>query len=58
VDLPTTGPVKALISNGYFVWGLMGGNSDLQNVRIRGYDAQGKKVYDAKHEVDADPTGR
>ncbi|MEU4389729.1 hypothetical protein [Kribbella sp. NPDC023855] len=58
VDLPKTGPVKALISNGYFIWGLTGGNSDLKKVRIRGYDAQGKKVYDAKHEVDADPTGR
>jgi hypothetical protein len=58
VDLPKTGPVKALISNGYFIWGLTGGNSDLENVRIRGYDAQGKKVYDAKHTVDADPSGR
>ncbi|MEV8371209.1 hypothetical protein AB0P21_00630 [Kribbella sp. NPDC056861] len=58
VDLPETGPVKALISNGYFIWGLTGGNSDLENVRVRGYDAKGKKVYDAKHAVDADPSGR
>lgn len=58
VDLPKTGPVKALISNGYFIWGLTGGNSDIKNVRIRGYDAQGKKVYDAKHDVDADASGR
>lgn len=58
VDLPKIGPVKALISNGYFIWGLTGGNSDLKNVRIRGYDAQGKKVYDAKHTVDADASGR
>ncbi|WP_433002906.1 hypothetical protein [Kribbella sp. CA-294648] len=54
VDLPKIGPVKALISNGYFIWGLTGGNSDIKNVRIRGYDAQGEKVYDAKHDVDAD----
>jgi len=58
VDLPQTGPVKALISNGYFIWGLTGGNSVIKNVRVRGYDAQGKKVYDAKHDVDADPSGR
>jgi hypothetical protein len=58
VDLPKTGAVKALISNGYFIWGLTGGNSDIKNVRVRGYDAEGKKVYDAKHDVDADPSGR
>ena len=48
MDLPKTGPVQALISNGYYIWGLTGGNSDIKNVRVRGYDAQGKKVYDAK----------
>ncbi|NEA30841.1 hypothetical protein [Streptomyces sp. SID13031] len=58
VDLPKTGSVKALISNGYFIWGLTGGNSDIKKVRVRGYDAQGKKVYDAKHDVDADASGR
>ncbi|MEU8223100.1 hypothetical protein [Kribbella sp. NPDC048915] len=52
VDLPT-GPVPALVSNGYFIWGLTGGNSDIKNVRIRGFNAQGKQVYDAKHDVDA-----
>lgn len=52
VDLPS-GPVRALISNGYFIWGLTGGNSDVKNVRIRGFDSQGKPVYDAKHDVDA-----
>ena len=54
VDLPTTGPTRALISNGYYIWGLTGGNSDIQNVRVRGYDAQGKQVYDQKKQVDAD----
>ncbi|WBQ08543.1 hypothetical protein [Kribbella sp. CA-293567] len=53
-----TGPVEALISNGYFSSGLTGGNSDIQNVPVRGYDAQGKKVYDAKHAVDAGAGGR
>ncbi|MEV0285199.1 hypothetical protein AB0H36_13905 [Kribbella sp. NPDC050820] len=52
VDLPS-GPVRALISNGFFIWGLTGGNSDVKNVRVRGFDAQGKQVYDAKHDVDA-----
>ncbi|TDD14057.1 hypothetical protein E1218_33635 [Kribbella turkmenica] len=52
VDLPS-GPVRALISNGFFLWGLTGGNSDVKNVRVRGFDAQGKQVYDARHDVDA-----
>ena len=54
VDLPKQGPTRALISNGYYVWGLTGGNSGIQNVRVRGYDARGKQVYDAKKSVDAD----
>ncbi|RZT16988.1 hypothetical protein EV649_4525 [Kribbella sp. VKM Ac-2569] len=54
VDLPKQGPTRALISNGYYIWGLTGGNSDIQNVRVRGYDAQGKQVYTAKKDVDAD----
>ncbi|TDD58561.1 hypothetical protein E1263_18780 [Kribbella antibiotica] len=57
VDLPT-GPVRALISNGYFIWGLTGGNDDFKTVRIRGFDANGTKVYDAKHDVDSDLSGR
>ncbi|MFI7065447.1 hypothetical protein ACIBL3_30930 [Kribbella sp. NPDC050124] len=52
VDLPS-GPVRALISNGFFIWGLTGGNSDVKNVRVRGFDAQGKQVYDANHDIDA-----
>ncbi len=54
VDLPKQGPIRALISNGFYIWGLTGGNSDIQNVRVRGYDAGGKQVYDAKKSVDAD----
>ncbi|TCC24937.1 hypothetical protein [Kribbella speibonae] len=54
VDLPKQGPTRALISNGYYIWGLTGGNSDIQTVRVRGYDAQGKQVYTAKKTVDAD----
>jgi hypothetical protein len=54
VDLPKTGPTRALISNGYYIWGLTGGNSDIKEVRVRGYDAQGKQVYDEKKQVDAD----
>ncbi|TDO52103.1 hypothetical protein EV651_118123 [Kribbella sp. VKM Ac-2571] len=54
VDLPKQGPTRALISNGYYIWGLTGGNSDIKNVRVRGYDAQGKQVYTAKKDVDAD----
>ena len=53
VDLPKKGPTRALISNGYYIWGLTGGNSDLQTVRVRGFDARGKKVYDEKKQVDA-----
>jgi hypothetical protein len=51
LDLPT-GPVSALVSNGYFIWATTGGNSDIRNVRIRGFDAQGKQVYDQKHQID------
>ncbi|MET9273084.1 hypothetical protein [Kribbella sp. NPDC003557] len=54
VDLPKQGPTRALIANGYYIWGLTGGNSGIQNVRIRGYDAQGKQIYDATKDVDAD----
>jgi hypothetical protein len=54
VDLPKQGPTRALISNGYYIWGLTGGNSGIQSVRVRGYDAQGKQVYTAKKDVDAD----
>lgn len=54
VDLPAQGPTRALISNGYYIWGLTGGNSGLKNVRVRGYDAQGQKVYDQLKTVDAD----
>lgn len=53
VDLPKTGPTRALISNGYYIWGLTGGNSDIQQVRVRGFDAQGNKVYDERRQVDA-----
>jgi hypothetical protein len=53
VDLPQ-GPTRALMSNGYYIWGLTGGNSGIKNVRVRGYDARGKQVYDAKKSVDAD----
>jgi hypothetical protein len=54
VDLPKQGPTRALISNGFYIWGLTGGNSDIRNVRVRGYDADGKQVYDVKKNVDAD----
>lgn len=54
VDLPKQGPTRALISNGYYIWGLTGGNSDIKKVRVRGYDAQGKQVYTATKDVDAD----
>ncbi|MFG1814132.1 hypothetical protein ACGFIF_10235 [Kribbella sp. NPDC049174] len=53
VDLPKTGPTRALISGGYYIWGLTGGNSDIQQARVRGYDAQGKLVYDQRKQVDA-----
>jgi hypothetical protein len=54
VDLPKQGPTRALISNGFYIWGLTGGNSGIQKVRVRGFDAQGKKVYDKQQQVDAD----
>ncbi|MGW6281776.1 hypothetical protein [Kribbella sp. NPDC055071] len=53
VDLPKFGPTKALISNGFYIWGVTGGNDDIQNVRIRGFDAQGKQVYNTKQQLDA-----
>ncbi|GAA1132670.1 hypothetical protein GCM10009630_33350 [Kribbella jejuensis] len=54
VDLPKQGPTRALISNGFYIWGLTGGNSDIQKVRVRGYDAHGKQIYDIRKDVDAD----
>ncbi|GAA1595805.1 MULTISPECIES: hypothetical protein [Kribbella] len=54
VDLPKQGPTRALVSNGFYIWGLTGGNSDLQNVRVRGYDAHGKQIYTATKQIDAD----
>ncbi|NUR95246.1 MAG: hypothetical protein HOV67_08310, partial [Kribbellaceae bacterium] len=54
VDLPKQGPTRALITNGFYIWGLTGGNSDIQNVRVRGYNAHGKQIYDARKDVDAD----
>jgi hypothetical protein len=54
VDLPKQGPTRALISHGFYLWGLTGGNSDIKNVRVRGFDAQGKQIYDVKKDVDAD----
>jgi hypothetical protein len=54
VDLPKQGPTRALISNGFYTWGLTGGNAGIQKVRVRGFDAQGKKVYDKQQQVDAD----
>lgn len=53
VDLPKTGPTRALLGGGYYIWGLTGGNSDIQNVRVRGFDAQAKLVYDERMQVDA-----
>ncbi len=53
VDLPS-GPTRALMSNGFYTWGLTGGNSGLKNVRVRGFDAQGKKVYDVKKQLDVE----
>ncbi len=52
IDLPT-GPTRVLMANGFYTWGLTGGNSDIKRVQVRGYDAQGKQVYDAKKPVDA-----
>lgn len=54
VDLPKQGPTRVLISNGFYIWGLTGGNSDIKNVRVRGYDAHGKQIYDTRKDVDAD----
>jgi hypothetical protein len=53
VDLPK-GPTRALVSNGYFIWGRTGGNAGLKNVRVRGYDAQGKQVYSQTQQLDVD----
>ncbi|MEV5961365.1 hypothetical protein AB0L70_06340 [Kribbella sp. NPDC051952] len=53
VDLPK-GPTRALVSNGFYIWGLTGGNSGLKQVRVRGFDAKGKQVYDAKKQLDVD----
>ncbi|GAA1717043.1 hypothetical protein GCM10009745_77120 [Kribbella yunnanensis] len=52
VDLPT-GPVRAAISNGYYLWGTTGGSENFKKVRVRGYDADAKLVYDKKITVDA-----
>lgn len=54
VDLPTQGPTRALISNGFYIWGLTGGNSNLKRVRIRGYDAHGRQIYAVLKTVDVD----
>jgi hypothetical protein len=53
VDLPS-GPTRALISNGFFSWGLTGGNSNIKSVRVHGYDAQGKQVYNQPMDLDVD----
>lgn len=53
VDLPKQGPTHALVSGGFYTWGVTGGNDDIQNVRIRGYDADGKVVFDQKQLIDA-----
>lgn len=52
VDLPT-GPVRAAISNGYYLWGTTGGNENFKKVRVRGFDADAKLIYDQKITVDA-----
>ncbi|MFC9688942.1 hypothetical protein ACFTSF_10410 [Kribbella sp. NPDC056951] len=52
VDLPT-GPVRAAISNGYYLWGTTDGSENFKKVRVRGYDADAKLVYDKKITVDA-----
>ncbi len=52
VDLPT-GPVLAKISNGYYLWGTTGGSENFKKVRVRGFDADGKKTYDTRLTVDA-----
>lgn len=53
VDLPT-GPTRALMSNGFFIWGLTGGNSNIKSVRVHGYDAQGKQIYNQPMDLDVD----
>jgi hypothetical protein len=53
VDLPT-GPTRALMSNGFFIWGLTGGNSAVKSVRVHGYDAQGKQIYNQPMDLDVD----
>lgn len=53
VDLPKVGPTHALLSGGFYIWGVTGGNDDLQTVRVRGYDAKGKLVFDKKQQIDA-----
>ncbi|MFI5694941.1 hypothetical protein ACIA58_24015 [Kribbella sp. NPDC051586] len=53
VDLPT-GPTRALMSNGFFIWGLTGGNAGIKSVRVHGYDARGKQVYDQPMNLDVD----
>ncbi|MFI5735753.1 hypothetical protein ACIA49_36920 [Kribbella sp. NPDC051587] len=52
VDLPT-GQVRAAISNGYYLWGTTGGSENFKKVRVRGYDADAKLVYDQRITVDA-----
>ncbi|GAB3922549.1 hypothetical protein GCM10029976_011300 [Kribbella albertanoniae] len=52
VDLPT-GPVRAAISNGYYLWGTTGGSENFKKVRVRGFDADAKLIYDQKISVDA-----
>jgi hypothetical protein len=52
VDLPT-GPVRAAISNGFYLWGTTGGSENFKKVRVRGYDADAKLVYDQQITVDA-----
>ncbi|MER7247108.1 hypothetical protein [Kribbella sp. NPDC000426] len=53
VDLPTA-PTRALISNGFFIWGRTGGNSDIKSVRVHGYDAHGKQIYNQPMDLDVD----
>jgi hypothetical protein len=53
VDLPKQGPTHALLSGGFYTWGVTGGNDDVQDVRVRGYDANGKLVFDEKKQIDA-----
>ena len=52
INLPA-GPTRVLMANGFYTWGLTGGNSDVKTVQVRGYDAQGQQVYDAMKQVDA-----